>query len=202
MQTFHIVALAGVLSAGAALPAAAQVRVTALVGVTGSTALVKDQVVQTIEAKPALAPTLYVSASLPVAKTLRAGLDLSYGTSTVNITEDGSDAGDAGSLGAFTAAAALIGEISTRLSWRLSLGVLQYSPSDKQGIFADGVPLAALFGAGLDYRHPFSDTWTGTLGVRYDYHKFTTSALEAAGFVGSQQVSRLGLALGAAWVHP
>jgi hypothetical protein len=202
MQTFHIVALAGVLAAGAAVPAAAQVRLTALVGITGSSALVKDQVIEPIEVKPALAPTLFLSASLPVAKTLRASLDLSYGTSTANITEGGSDAGDAGSLGAFTAAASLVGAISSRLSWRLSLGVLQYMPSDKQGIFADGVPLAALFGAGLDYQHPFSDRWSGVLGIRYDYHRFSTSALEAAGFVGSQQVSRLGLALGASWTHP
>jgi len=61
------------------------------------------------------------------------------------------------------------------------------------------VPLAALFGAGLDWRQPLSDRWSGVAGLRYDFHLFTTPALEAAGFSGSQQVSRLGLALGAAW---
>ena len=115
---FKIVALAGALAVGTAAPAAAQVRLSALIGVTGSSALVKDQIIEPIEVKPALAPTLYVSASLPIAKTLRASLDLSYGTSTANITEGGNDAGDAGSLGAFTAAAALVGAISSRLSWR------------------------------------------------------------------------------------
>ena len=74
-------------------------------------------------------------------------------------------------------------------------------PSDEQGIFSDGVPAAALFGAGLDYQHPLSERWAAVLGLRYDYHRFSTTALEAAGFVGSQQVSRLGLALGASWTH-
>ena len=202
MQTLRFTLLAGALALPAAVPATAQVRVSASVGVTGSTALVKDEIIQVIEVKPALAPTLYASASLPIGQKLRASLDLSYGTSTANITADGTDAGNAGSLGAFTAAAALVGEISSWLSWRVSLGMLQYSPSEKQGIFQDGVPAALLFGAGLDYRHPLSKQWDAVLGLRYDYHKFTTSALEAAGFSGSQQVSRLGLALGAEWMHP
>jgi len=202
MQTLHIVALAGALAIAPAAPASAQVRLTALVGITGSSVLVKDQIIEPIEVKPALAPTLYLSASLPVAKTLQASLDLSYGSSSADITEGGQAAGDAGSLGAFTAAAALVGAISSRLSWRLSLGVLQYLPSEKEGVFRGGVPAAALFGAGLEWQQPLSERWAGVLGLRYDYHRFSTSALEAAGFAGSQQVSRLGLALGAAWTLP
>ena len=61
------------------------------------------------------------------------------------------------------------------------------------------MPVAGLFGAGLDWRQPLSERWSGVVGVRYDFHLFTTPALEAAGFSGSQQVSRVGLAIGAAW---
>lgn len=191
------------LVAGLALAAAprveAQVRISALVGVTGSSSLVNDQIFQDIEIKPALAPTFFLSASLPVAEKLSLSLDLSYGSSSADLTETGEASTDVGSLGVFTAAAALGGPLVSRLSWRLSLGILQYYPSEETGVFRDGVPLAALFGAGLDWRQPFSDRWSGVLGVRYDFHLFTTPALENAGFSGSQQVSRVGLALGAAW---
>ena len=199
MRLKYAVSLVAVLALTQATPAAAQVRVAALVGVTGSSSLVNDQIFQEIELKPALAPTFFLSASLPVATKLRASLDLSYGSSSADLTESGEAAQDLGSLGVLTAAAALAGPLFSRLSWRLSLGVLQYLPSEETGIFRDGVPLAALFGAGLDWRQPLSERWSGLVGVRYDFHLFTTPALETAGFSGSQQVSRFGFALGAGW---
>jgi hypothetical protein len=194
--------LAAALALAHAAPAAAQVRITALVGVTGSSALVTDYIFQDIELKPALAPTFLLSASLPVATKLRASLDLGYGSSSADLSESGQSAADLGTLGVLTAAAALQGPLVSRLSWRLSVGVLQYFPSEETGVFRDGVPLAALFGAGLDWRQPLSDRWAAVLGVRYDFHLFATPALETAGFSGSQQVSRVGLAIGAAWELP
>jgi hypothetical protein len=203
MRTNQILPLAAGFALALTAPVTAQVRLSALIGVTGSSSLVNDQIIQQIELKPALAPTFLLSASIPIATKLNASLDLGYSSSTAELTEDGASAGDLGTLGAFTASAAVMGPLLlSRLSWRLSLGVLQYVPSDKEGVFADGVPAAALFGAGLDWRHPLSDRWAGVLGVRYDFHLFTTPALEAAGFAGSQQVSRLGLAIGAAWNLP
>ena len=194
--------LAAALALTHAAPAAAQVRITALVGVTGSSALVTDYIFQDIELKPALAPTFLLSASLPVATKLRASLDLGYSSSSADLSESGQSTADLGTIGALTAAAALEGPLVSRLSWRLSLGVLQYFPSDETGVFRDGVPAAARFGAGLDWRQPLSDRWAAVLGVRYDFHLFTTPALETAGFSGSQQVSRVGLAIGAAWDLP
>ena len=181
-------------------PLAAQVEVAALIGATGSSSLVNDRILQDIELKPALAPTFFLSASLPVATKLRASLDLSYGSSSADLTESGEASAGIGSIGVLTAAAALSGPVVSRLGWRLSLGILQYMPSEDTGVFTDGVPLAALFGAGLDWRQPLSDRWSGLIGIRYDFHLFTTPALESAGFSGSQQVSRLGVALGAGWV--
>jgi len=181
-------------------PLAAQVDVAALIGVTGSSALVNDQIIQDIELKPALAPTFFLSASIPVATRLRLSLDLSYGSSSADLSESGEASTDLGSIGTLTAAAALSGPLVSRLGWRLSLGMLQYYPSEETGVFRDGVPLAALFGAGLDWRQPLSERWTGLVGLRYDFHLFSTPALETAGFSGSQQVSRVGLALGAGWV--
>ena len=175
---------------------------SALIGVTGSSSLVNDQIFQDIQVKPALAPTLLLSASLPVATKLRASLDLGYSSSAADLTEGGQPAGDLGTLGALSISAAMAGPLVSRLSWRFSLGLLKYFPSSDTGIFRDGVPLAALFGAGLDWRQPISERWSGLVGVRYDFHLFSTPALENAGFSGSQQVSRVGVALGAAWNHP
>ena len=199
MRTTLALPVAALLVLTPTQSAAAQVRVTAMVGATGSSSLVNDQVVETIEVKPGLAPTFLLSAALPIGPKLFASLDLGYSSSSVEVTADGGTAEDFGSLGAFTASVALAAPLVSRLDWRVSLGILQYMPSEDVGIFADGVPVAALFGAGLDWRQPLSDRWTGVAGVRYDLHLFTTPALESAGFSGSQQVSRVGLALGAAW---
>lgn len=200
MRKIPGLAAAALLLLGAPTHAGAQVRVTALIGATGSSSLVNDQVIETIEVKPALAPTFLVGASLPIGEKVRATLELGYGISSVEITEGGGPTEDFGTLGTFTAAVGLAGPILSRLDWRLGIGVLQYWPSEDTGIFADGVPAAAVFGAGLDWRQPLSERWTGVVGARYDFHLFTTPALESAGFSGSQQVSRVGLAVGAAWV--
>lgn len=202
MRSFRLVPLAACLALGPAAPLLAQVQVTALIGVTGSSALVNDQIFEPIEIKPALAPTFLLSASIPVATKLRASLDLGYGSSTADLTIDGVSDGDVGTLGTLTVAAALAGPLVSRLSWRVSLGVLQYYPTEETGVFAEGVPAAALFGAGLDWAQPLSESWAAVAGLRYDFHAFSTPALESAGFSGSQQVSRLGLAVGAAWGHP
>ena len=199
---FKFLPPAAALALAVSSPAGAQVRLSGLIGVTSTTALVTDRIVQVIEVKPALAPTLLLGASIPVATKLRASLDLGYSSSAAELTEDGTDAGDLGTLGAFTASAALTGPLVSRLAWRLSLGVLKYFPSDEVGAFSGGVPAAALFGAGLDWRQPLSERWAAVIGARYDLHLFSTPALESAGFAGSQQVSRLGLAVGAAWDLP
>ena len=202
MRTIPLLPLAAALALTVSSPAGAQVRLSGLIGVTSTSALVTDEIVQTIEVKPALAPTFLLSASIPIATKLRASLDLGYSSSTADVEEDGNTVGDLGTLGAFTASAALTGPLVSRLAWRLSLGVLKYFPSEEVGVFSDGVPAAALFGAGLDWRQPLSDRWAGVLGLRYDFHLFSTPALESAGFSGSQQVSRIGLAVGAAWDLP
>lgn len=202
MRTRYVVPLAAALALATVAPAGAQVQLSALIGVTGSSSLVNDQIFQDIQVKPALAPTLLLSASLPVATRLRASLDLGYSSSAADLTEGGQPAGDLGTLGALSISAAMAGPLVSRLSWRFSLGLLKYFPSSDTGIFRDGVPLAALFGAGLDWRQPISERWSGLVGVRYDFHLFSTPALENAGFSGSQQVSRVGVALGAAWNHP
>jgi len=199
MRTTLALPVAALLALTPIPSAAAQVRVTAMVGATGSSSLVNDQVVEAIEVKPGLAPTFLLGAALPIGPKLFASLDLGYSSSSVEVTANGGTADDFGSLGVFTASAALAGPLVSRLGWRVSLGILQYMPSEDVGIFADGVPAAALFGAGLDWQQPLSDRWTGVAGVRYDLHLFTTPALESAGFSGSQQVSRVGLALGATW---
>ncbi len=186
----------------AAAPAAAQVRLAARAGVTGSTAIVKDQIVEDVEVVPALAPTLTIGASLPVNPKLQADLELAYATSTVEVQENGDQTGDLGSVGTLAYTVGLSGPILSRLSWRLSLGGLTYLPSEEEGIFREGGHTTLLFGAGLDWRHPISTAWAIVAGLRYDYHTFTTDALEAQGFTQSQQVQRIGLSVGAAWDTP
>jgi hypothetical protein len=180
----------------AAAPAAAQVRLSAR---ASRPTAIDDQILEDIEVVPPRAdahdrasPRSPEGAGRPRAR---------HATSTVT-SSDGEQTGDLGSVGTLAYTLGLSGPIVSRLAWRLSLGGLTYLPSEEEGIFRDGGHTTLLFGAGLDWRQPLSEAWAIVAGFRYDYHTFTTDALEAQGFTQSQQVQRIGLSVGAAWDMP
>lgn len=172
--------------------------VQARLGLTGATDLVTDRITtQEITVRQDLAPTLLLGASLPVSPRLNAGLELSLGTGGLDATEGG-ESTDLGTLRTAMITVGLEGALVWQLRWRAGVGVLKYWPSEDTGIFLFGGPTDFVLMAGADYRRVLDADWSIVAGVRYDYHRFTTDALEARGFSQSQQVHRFGISIGVA----
>jgi hypothetical protein len=164
-------------------------------GLTFSTHLVRDHVIQDIDTRQKLAPTLALGASLPIAPTYTAGLEATI-TSAGYYGEEQDVETDLGTLRTGSLLLNLAGSIIPRLGWRAGAGMIQYWPADEEGIFLRGGPTRFLAGAGVDYRSRLLTSWDLMVSLRYDFHRFTTDELEARRFSGSQGVQRVSASVG------
>jgi hypothetical protein len=178
-------------------PAQSQMDYYGRLGVTWSTKLMRDGLVQEIEVKPSLAPTVTLGASLPIAPTYRAGLEASFTSSGYHSTELDVQS-DLGTLRTGSLLLNLEGPVAGQLFWRAGVGLIGYWPADDQGIFLQGGAARFLAGAGVDYRPPLLRNWDLMFSLRYDFHRFTTDELQTRGFTGSQGVQRLSASVGLA----
>jgi len=184
--------------AGGAPALQAQVDYNARVGVTWASTLVQDIVINQVEVRQKLAPTLVLGAALPIAPRYRAGLELALATSGYQRTETAGETVDLGTVRTGTITLGLDGPVSGGLRWRGGLGLLRYWPAEEQGVFLQGGTTRFLAGAGIDYRRPILAQWDMMASLRYDFHRFTTAELEDRGFSQSQGVHRVGVTVGLA----
>ena len=175
----------------------AQAEYTARAGVTWSTTLVEDEVAASgpITVKAGLAPTLVLGASLPATATNRVSLELAFARSDATV-EDESGAHDLTTLGTVGVSLGFDGPLASGVRWRAGLGALKYLPAEEVGVFREGGPWRWLAGAGLDWSRKLSESLDLVAAVRYDYHRFTTGALEANGFANPEGVHRVALTVG------
>jgi hypothetical protein len=160
---------------------------------------VTDQIINPVDVKAAIAPTLTASASLPFGERIRVGLQGSLTSSALKATETGSPDGDLGTLRtgeilAFATGPAMVKDVY----WKAGLGMLKYWPSEQQGLFLQGGPARLLGSVGAEYRRPWRAGLDFTISARYSYHRFTTDQLEARGFSRTQSVHRITLGVGVA----
>ncbi len=179
----------------------AQVDYNARVGVTWATRLLRDDVINEIEVRQKLAPTLVLGASLPIAPLYRAGLELALATSGYRSKEAGGTTVDLGTVRTGAVTLGLEGPVSRGFRWHAGVGLLRYLPTEDTGIFFRGGTTRFLAGAGIDYRRPILTQWDLMASLRYDFHRFTTDELEARGFSQSQGVQRIGVTIGLARGH-
>jgi hypothetical protein len=196
---FVIPALVSLIVLPTELPG--QVRFTAAFGATAGTHLVEDRIFQDISVGQAIAPTVSLGATLPVSAHERAGLEVALGFGRSRIRETGLPQTDGPAFRALSVTGGVEGPILSRLGYRGGAGVLKYLP-DKEGIFRAGGPLLLLLTGGLDYRFPMRGGLGLVARLRYDYQRFSTAELEAAGFARAQDVHRLGLGLGIEYQYP
>jgi hypothetical protein len=175
----------------------AQVDLTARAGVTWATALLRDDIIEEVEVQQRLAPTLVLGASLPIAPRYDAGLELTLTSSGYRANEGGSTT-DLGTIRTGSATLGLHGPVAGRLRWRAGVGLLGYFPKEETGVFQSGGTTRFLAGAGVDYRRPMSSSWQLIASLRYDWHRFTTDALQSRGFSQSQGVQRISATVGLA----
>jgi hypothetical protein len=176
-------------------PAESQVDYYGRLGLTFATDLTHDAIVQEIEVRQSLAPTLVLGASLPFAPTYRAGLEATLTSSKYHSTELGAES-DLGTLRTGSILLNLEGPVASKLNWRAGMGLINYWPADEQGIFLRGGATRFLAGAGVDYRPRLMVNWDLMLSFRYDFHRFTTEELSTRGFSGSQGVQRVSASVG------
>jgi hypothetical protein len=190
-----------VLSTTWVAPVQSQVDYNARLGLTFATKLVRDLLIEEVEVRQSLAPTLALGASLPIAPRYRAGLEVTLTTSGYHSTQDNTDT-DLGTLRTGSIVLGLDGPIWQRVRWQAGTGLLAYWPNEDQGIFLRGGTTRFLVGAGVDYRHSLLTRWDLIVALRYDWHRFTTDELKARGFFGSQAVHRIAASLGVARARP
>jgi hypothetical protein len=187
------------LMMAAAAPAHAQLDYYGRLGITGSTALVRDIIFEPFETKPAVAPTLVLGASLPLGRDNRFGIEGTIVSGSLSASpESGGESIDLGRLTTLSAMANVGGVIHGPFHWLAGLGLVKYVPADKDGLFAQGGPLRYFVGIGIDFRHPVSQSWDLMAAGRYDFHRFTTEELRDRGFTQTQGVQRASLTLGLA----
>jgi hypothetical protein len=166
-------------------------------GLTFTTDLVRDVIFQEIRTRPALAPTLALGASLPIAPRYRVGLEASLTSAGFHSTS-GSSETDLGTLRTGSLLLGLEGPVTGSMFWRAGVGLLGYWPTEESGIFLQGGATRFLTGAGLDFRPRVMASWDLMISLRYDFHRFTTDELRARQFSGTQGVQRISASIGLA----
>lgn len=178
-----------------------QVDYHARLGLTVATKLLKDVVIQQVEVRQSLAPTLALGASLPIAPVYRAGLEATLTTAGYHSSEGNTEM-ELGTLRTGSVMLGLDGPIWRKVRWRAGAGLIRYWPTEEHGVFLRGGSTRFLAGAGVDYRPPLSAKWELMFALRYDWHRFTTAELQARGFNGSHAVQRLSATIGLARAQP
>jgi hypothetical protein len=178
-----------------------QVDYSARLGLTIATKLLRDVVIEQVEVRQSLAPTLALGASLPIAPLYRAGLEATLTTSGYHSSEGNTET-DLGTLRTGSVVLGLDGPIWRTVRWRAGAGLIRYWPTEDSGIFLRGGSTRFLAGGGVDFRPPVSAKWELMVALRYDWHRFTTEELQARGFSGSQAVQRVSATIGLARAQP
>jgi hypothetical protein len=173
----------------------AQAFVRVSVGATGSTDFAKDFIVHPIGARQSVAPTAALVVGWRLASGYRVAVEGRYAKGTWEVDEDGFT-DDLGGLGTLALAVMADGPIRGALRWEAAVGQLRYRPEAEIGLFADGAPSRWMLGGGLSWSRPVSVALHLVVGARYEFHGFSSDALESAGYTRSQTVHRIGLTLG------
>lgn len=176
-----------------ALGAQAFVRVAA--GATGSSDFAKDFIVHPVAARQSVAPTGAVAVGWQLANGYRVAVEGRYARGTWEV-EDDATTDDLGGLATLALALVADGPIGDALRWEAAVGKLRYLPEEEVGLFARGGPSRWMLGGGVSWRRPAGRRLDLVVGARYEFHGFSTAALEAADYSRSQTVHRVGLTLG------
>ena len=189
----HVILL-GALSA-LTTPAAAQLRIGLRAGMTGSSALVTDSIVQPISARTAPAPNLGFTLENDLDSLWRVALGFS--TSWAHLSRHSGDSSEVVvPLTVWTPTLSLSRVMPRSIIARAFIGAAVYDPEHTNGnMFSGGAPILPLVGFGLGTERTLDNGLRVTLALDYDLHRFTTTRLRDDGFSGAQSVHRLTLSL-------
>jgi len=190
------IAAAGALLQSAGPPArlTAQVEVHLAAGARLTSSLVNDQILAPITVSAGVAPALTLTVLDRPRGDSRWAPDVSFDLSHGDVQVDDAGAASTRTLTSLTTVAFTVGVrrvLPAGLEARAGLGALKYLPGERTGIFRDGVGLASLASIALDYApRTFAQGRVG-MSLRYDVHRFSTTALRAWGFADPRPVHRV-----------
>jgi hypothetical protein len=178
---------------GLGIPAArAQISLGVGVGAVGSSNLVADSIVEPLAVRPRIAPQLAVCVATALSARYRVAAELAVSRSGLMAHGDTSTR-----ITGLTLWAPTVGLEAAATPWlgvEARIGALIYDPGDTQGtLFSQGAPVTPLVGIGLRTGRGLGGGIVGSLHLRYDVHRFTTSQLQARGFSGQTVVHRVAL---------
>ncbi|MSR06464.1 MAG: hypothetical protein EXR93_05265 [Gemmatimonadetes bacterium] len=176
-------------------PATAQLRIGLRAGVTGSSALVTDSIVQRISARTAPAPNLGFTLENDLDSLWRVALGFS--TSWAHLSRHSGDSSEViVPLTVWTPTLSLSRVMLRSIVARASIGAIAYDPDHTDGnLFSGGAPILPLVGFGLGTERTAGNGLRMIIELAYDLHRFTTTKLRDDGFSGAQSVHRLTLSL-------
>ena len=179
-------------------PAGAQRTMRLALGVTRSTDLARDAVLDNTALKLGLAPSATVGLAFPInaAGTYRLVMEAAYGTSKMTATDSTGGTSDLGSVATITVRAMLDGRVRGALRWQAGAGILFYRPASRSGVFLNGAPHRYLVTGGMSWTHPLTADLNLLLLGRYSFQEFITPILVTRGYSSYQSVHRLGLHVG------
>jgi hypothetical protein len=170
-----------------------QISLSVGAGLRQGSTMVHDFIVAPIDIRPGLAPSIVVSGGTRLDRRWTIEMSVDYSSATLYREESGSSHEVVGT-GAVAGRLELRRPLTGPLSAGLAIGAIKYLPQDEVGIFRDGAgPISALGSLSLRYHAPFVASRRFALEARYDLHRFTTPALQDAGFAGGSTVHRVGL---------
>ena len=189
MHTRSCLLLAALIGGSASL--SAQLRVQVGGGVTASTMLVTDSILEPIRVRPALAPTLMVSLDGALDSVYRVGISVTVGSSMLR-SHTPTATTDIVSLTVWQPAVRL-GRYWGPLDVGLRAGLQVYRASRPVGIFRDGGKVTPTVGADLALRGPRIVGAQFGMAADWTLSRFNTTTLSLSGFSGEQTVQRVAL---------
>ncbi len=188
--------LALLLAAGEPHCLTAQVAIHVSAGARYSSTLVRDSIVAPFTVRPAIAPAIAATATLPLDPPWSALAVLDVSRSEVRRLEADGTTADVTAATTLALSLALERRLRPDLAARVGIGLLKYLPSEDVGLFRDGGgALFPLGQVGVVYAPPFGAARGLALEARYDLHRFITPALRNEGFTAARTVHRVALAL-------
>jgi len=173
----------------------AQVSVGLRIGAVGSSNLVRDSVVETLEVRPQVAPQLGLRISFPAGTRYVFGGDIAVSRSDLQARGDTAST-TVTTLTQWAPGAFLRAALLPWLGAEARIGALIYDPGETVGtLFADGAPVEPLLGLGVTMERALGSRLVAAVIVQYDVHRFTTTSLRARGFSGQTTVHRLAIGL-------
>ena len=179
-----------------ATPVLAQTRLGVHAGGTLASALVRDSIVQPLTLRSAPGPGVRFTLDTQLSPVYQAGVSLA--TTWGPLRERTPDASrDVVHLASWHPAVTLRRRIGAALSAWASAGAIMYRPDRSAGtLFAQGAPIVPVLGLGVGLARPLGGNLALVLDAGYDVHRFTTTTLRDAGFIGERVVHRVVVSLG------